>query len=305
MLAAILAWVDLIVKAPPLDIGGRLWYNSGVMARRKVPAKTLDDLIEAYQRRYSRHSLAYASEVVQDYQHRRIPTGEERVDKILGGGIPSGAITEIYGPPGGGKTYLALRTIASAQRAGMSCVFIDVERTYSPGFAQHAGVDLKSLLISSPSDGEEALDIAVDLTRYGVDLVVLDSVASLTSREDLERQVEVGAYAPSVRLLNVGLAQLKAAVGPGRNTAVVLINQVRDNVGILYGPKTTTPMGWRIKHDASLRLEVRRSEWIKKGDVRVGQVSTVRIEKTKVDGTMPVGTEATFDIAFPIADGAE
>lgn len=271
--------------------------------RKRSTAKTLSELVQSYQARYHRYSLAFAHEVEADYDRGRIPTGLERVDMILGGGIPRGVITELFGPPGSGKTYLCLSCISSAQKSGLTCAFIDVERSYSPRWAEYCGVSQKDLLLSSPEDGEEALDIAVDLARYGVDLLVFDSIASLASREDLEKQVEIGSYAPGVRLLNVGLAKLKAATGPGRKTAIVLVNQVRDNLGVLYGPKTTTPMGWRVRHDSSLRLEIRRAEWIKRGDARVGQVSVVRIEKTKVDGTMPVGTEATFDIYFPTGAG--
>jgi len=272
------------------------------MARRRSQAKSVSELIEAYQRQYGRFALDYASNMEAAYRHEKIPTGIERLDYLLGGGIPRGVFTELYGTPGGGKTYISLRAIASCQRDGGQAAYIDIERTYSPAFAVYCGVNPKELLLSSPTDGEEALDIAVDLVRYGVDLVVLDSVAALVSGEDLEKQVEVGGYAPSVRLLNVGLAKLRASLGPGRPSAVILVNQVRENIGVMYGPRTTTPMGWRLKHDSALILEVRRTEWIKKGDTRVGQVSMIRVEKTKVDGTLPVGSEVSIDIAFPVVD---
>jgi recombination protein RecA len=271
------------------------------VARKKAPAITVDELIEAYQRRYGQYALDYAVALEPAYQHGKIATGLDRLDALLGGGIPRGVMTELYGTPGGGKTWLCLRTIAACQQAGGRAAYVDIERTYAPGFAAFCGVRTQDLLLSSPSSGEEALEIAVDLVRYGLDLVVLDSVAALVSSEVLEKQVELGGYAPGVRLLNVGLAKLRAVLGPGRPSAVILVNQVRENLGVLYGPRTTTPMGWRLKHDSALILEMRRVEWMKRQDRRVGQVSSVRIEKTKIDGTAPAGAEASLDIVFPEA----
>ena len=274
------------------------------MGRRGSKAKTLDELIEAYQRQYGRYALDYASNLAPAYSYGRVPTGIERLDYLTGGGFPRGVFTELFGPPGGGKTYLSLRTIAACQAAGGQAAYLDIERSYSPRFAEYCGVNPKDLLLSAPASGEEALDLAVDLVRYGVDLVVLDSVAALVSAEDLDKQVELGGYAPGVRLLNVGLAKLRSAMGPGRPSAVILVNQVRENLGVIYGPRTTTPMGWRLKHDAALILEVRRTEWIKRGSERVGQVTQVRIDKTKVDGTLPVGSEVSIDIEFPSVTNA-
>lgn len=273
--------------------------------RRKDQAFTIEDLLRTYQQKYGPFSLTYASSIEQEYVTERIPTGLEKVDYLLGGGIARSVITELFGPPSSGKTWLCYHAVAGAQRAGLSCAFVDVEKSYSPGFARLCGVDPDKLLLGVPAFGEEALDLVVDLVRSGVDLVVLDSVASLVSREDLEKQVEIGGYAPGVRLLNVGLAKIRSILGPGHPTAVIMTNQVRDNLGVLYGPKLTTPMGWRLRHDAAIRLEMRRSEWLKKGDRRVGQVSILRVEKTKVDGTLPVGSEVSVDIMFPEQQSAD
>ncbi len=297
-----LAHAALAVNTPSLGLissPGCGIIRGDMGRRRPATAKSISDLIESYQRQYGRFALDYASNLEGSYRQGKIPTGIDRLDYLLGGGFPRGVFTELYGNPGGGKTYICLRSIAACQRSGGVAAYIDIERTYSPDFAVYCGVNPGDLLLSSPSDGEEALEVAVSLVQYGVDLVVLDSVAALTSREDLERQVELGGYAPSVRLLNVGLAKLRSAIGPGRPSAVVLVNQVRENIGVLYGPRTTTPMGWRLKHDSALILAVNRAEWIKRGDVRVGQVSVARVEKTKVDGTLPVGSEVSFDITFP------
>jgi len=269
-------------------------------AKKRSP-QTLQELLDIIQKKHGTRALAVAGDVEELYTVSFLPTGLPAVDEILGGGIPRGHITEFFGPWSGGKTFLALNAIARTQADGGVAAFIDTEVSFSPGFARTLGVDMDRLLISTPEFGEEALDIAISLIKQDVDLVVFDSAASIVSKDDLEKQVNISGFSPEVRLWNAGLKRIKSALALGK-PAFVFTNQVRDNIGVMYGPATTEPMGHKSKHESVLRLEVRRKEFIKKGDQKVGHVALARVAKAKYDGARPFA-EATFDILYP-SDGS-
>lgn len=265
--------------------------------KRKIDeSETLDELLARVQRKHGTRALSLAGDVEELYTVSFLPTGIAQVDLILGGGFPRGHISEIYGAWSAGKSYLMLCTIAETQRNGGTAALIDTEVSFSPGLARAVGVDLDRLLLSTPEFGEGALDLVVDLIRQEIDLVVLDSATSLASRDELSKQVEVAGYAPTVRLWNAGLTRIKPNLA-FKPTAFVFLNQVRDNVGVMYGPQTVEPLGHKSKHEAILRLEVRRKEWIKRQDQKVGQVTLLRVAKAKYDGCQPFA-ETTIDILY-------
>lgn len=265
--------------------------------KRQEEAKTLEELLAVVQKQGGKKKLAIASEVEEIYKVKHLPTGIKSIDDILGGGLPQGLITEAYGPWSGGKTFLAMYAVATTQSNGGNAAWIDTEATFAPAFARAVGIDMDRLAISTPECGEDALDTILALVKSeAVSIIVLDSATSITPRDIIAKEVEIDGYPAGVRLWNAGLIRLKPILF-GRPISFLFTNQVRENVGVMYGPQTTEPMGWRSKHDSALRLEVRRREWIKSGDQKIGQVSVVKVAKSKVDGVQPY-TETTFDIPF-------
>lgn len=266
---------------------------------KPLSAMRLDELLAKAQKKYGSR-LARAAEVEHLYKVSYAPVGIPLVDEMLGGGLPRGHISEVFGPPSAGKSWFLLNAVAAAQQRGELTAWIDAEVTFYPELARAVGVDMDELLLSTPECGEDALDLILTLVKAkkNLGIIVLDSATALVSRDELDRPPEIGSMvAPTVRLWNAGLIRLKSALF-GTPTAFAFVNQVRDNVGVMYGPATTEPLGWRSKHDSVLRLNVRRKEWIKQGDKRTGQVNMARVEKMKYDGGPPIGTEVTFDINF-------
>lgn len=223
-----------------------------------------------------------------------IPTGAISLDLALGiGGIPRGRITEIYGPEASGKTTLCQHIIANAQRAGGVAAFIDVEHAFDSAYAQKCGVNIEDLLISQPDTGEQALEIAEALVRSGaVDVVVIDSVAALVPRAEIEGEMGDSHMGLHARLMSQALRKLTGAIKKS-NTAVVFTNQLRQKIGIMFGNPETTTGGMALKFYASVRMDIRPTDQIKSGEDVIGTRVRVRVKKNKV---APPFTKAEFDI---------
>lgn len=261
----------------------------------KEKERALDDALDLITKQFGKGSIMRLGEGALYDEVDVISTGAISLDVATGiGGIPRGRIVEVYGPESSGKTTLTLHVIAEAQKNGGRAAFIDAEHALDPEYARKLGVDVENLIVSQPSTGEDALSICDYLVRSGaIDVVVIDSVAALVPRTEIEGEMGSAHVGLQARLMSQALRKLTGATQKS-NTALIFINQLREKVGNIYNPETTTG-GRALKFYSSMRLDVRRSESIKTGDGIIGNKTKVKLAKNKM---APPFKQVEFDIIF-------
>ncbi len=270
--------------------------GKAAVAAASEKAKALSAALSQIEKQFGKGSIMRlgAGEVVSDIQV--VSTGSLGLDIALGvGGLPRGRVVEIYGPESSGKTTLTLQVIGEMQKIGGVCAFIDAEHALDPQYAQKLGVNLQELLISQPDTGEQALEIADALVRSGsVDLIVIDSVAALTPKAEIEGEMGDSLPGLQARLMSQALRKLTGTI-KRTNTLVIFINQIRMKIGVMFGNPETTTGGNALKFYASVRLDIRRTGSIKRGEEVIGSETKVKVVKNKVASPFKV---AQFDILY-------